>query len=597
MTVSQQIPVSNCWGNNSAREFPFNFFIEKESELLVEHTNLNGVKSILENGVDYSIQEVGNKEGSYITFPLADSRYDTLAWDTSSDKKELLTISLNLPIEQSAEFENSGDLSKKNLELSFDYAIRLIQILSRTISRAVKVKEGDEATPDQLIESLNDSKRVAIEAANLATSKADESLNNANTAKEKADIATAKTQEVTETYNNAMADIQKDWQDAIDGIAEKQTQAETSITALKTSAKLTITNGMADITANKEQSMSAIDENRETSLAEIESAKSSAVSSVNETKNNAVTTVKQTGDEEYNKIISTGIDAKANSDLSNLTEAGEKHFLNKSQVTNCILEAPNGVATYSGNVVTVPAGVKALVNSGVTNADGTIKNIKVTTLEEQTINISTTGIIYLGSDGTLNTTSGAPLVSVVYGTSSISAIYPYSPVELLKKSDIEEITKTSRNPIGQPQITLSNILEDNEIWLEGATVSRTTYAELFKIYGTTYGTGDGSTTFVLPNFKNRTIWGYNEFGYIEAGLPNITGHTSDAIYGKNWQHSFGAFKDSVKVGDYWDSNAGSSYQGDRYKIYFDASDSNPIYGNSATVQPPAIKVRVKTRYK
>lgn len=295
MTVSQQIPVSNCWGNNSAREFPFNFFIEKESELLVEHTNLNGVKSILENGVDYSIHEVGNKEGSYITFPLADSRYNTLAWDTSSDKKELLTISLNLPIQQSAEFENSGDLSKKNLELSFDYAIRLIQILSRTISRAIKVKEGDEATPDQLIESLNNSKRVAIEAANLATSKADESLNNANTAKEKADIATAKTQEVTETYNNAMADIQKDWQDAIDGIAEKQTQAETSITALKTSAKLTITNGMADITANKEQSMSAIDENRISSIEEISNTKTTAISDISTAGAEQVSNIKKTG--------------------------------------------------------------------------------------------------------------------------------------------------------------------------------------------------------------------------------------------------------------------------------------------------------------
>lgn len=295
MTVSQQIPVSNCWGNNSAREFPFNFFIQKESELLVEHTNLNGVKSILENGVDYSIHEVGNKEGSYITFPLADSRYDTLAWDTSSDKKELLTISLNLPIEQSAEFENSGDLSKKNLELSFDYAIRLIQILSRTISRAVKVKEGDEATPDQLIESLNDSKRVATEAANLATSKAEQSLNNANTAKEKADIATAKTQEVTETYNNAMADIQKDWQDAIDGIAEKQTQAETSITELKTSAELTITNGMADITANKEQSMSAIDENRISSIAAISNTKTIAISDISTAGAEQVSNIKKTG--------------------------------------------------------------------------------------------------------------------------------------------------------------------------------------------------------------------------------------------------------------------------------------------------------------
>lgn len=280
----------------------------------------------------------------------------------------------------------------------------------------------------------------------------------------------------------------------------------------------------------------------------------------------------------------------ANSDLSNLTTTGEKHFLNKSQITNCILEAPNGVATYSGNVVTVPTGVKALVNSGLTNADGTIKNIEVTTLEEQMINVSATGIVYLGLDGTLNTTNGVPLVSVVYGTSSISAIYPYSPVELLKKSDIEEIIKTSRNPIGQPQITLSNTLEDNEIWLEGATVSRTTYAELFKIYGTTYGTGDGSTTFLLPNFKNRAIWGYNEFGYIEAGLPNITG----TFRGINYGDASGAF--TLQSSNYGYANF-NSRNGDVTKWTFDASRSSSIYNKSSTVQPPAIKVRVKTRYK
>lgn len=40
--------------------------------------------------------------------------------------------------------------------------------------------------------------------------------------------------------------------------------------------------------------------------------------------------------------------ANANTDLSNLTDEGEKHFLNKTQITNCILEAPNGVVEWSG---------------------------------------------------------------------------------------------------------------------------------------------------------------------------------------------------------------------------------------------------------
>lgn len=38
-------------------------------------------------------------------------------------------------------------------------------------------------------------------------------------------------------------------------------------------------------------------------------------------------------------------------------------------------------------------------------------------------------------------------------------------------------------------------------WLkcDGAAVSRTTYAELFKVMGITFGVGDGSTSFNLPN--------------------------------------------------------------------------------------------------
>lgn len=351
MTVSQQTPVSNWWGNNSATEFPFNFYIEKESELLVEHTDLNGVKSTLENGVDYSIHEVGNKEGSYITFPLAGSRYKTLAWDTSTDKKELLTLALTLPIEQSAEYEDSGDLSKKNLELSFDYAIRLIQILNRTISRAVKVNEGDEATPEQLIASLNESKRIAVDAASTATSQAENAQNSANIASEKADIATAKATEVTETYNNAMADIQKDWQDAIDEIEEKQLTAESSITNLQSTAESTISNGIADIKSNKEQSMSAIDENRTTSieeilanktssmnaidknrtdtLSEINTMRSEAISNVEAVKSSAETSINDTKTSAENSI--TDIKNTAISDVQNQESTTEENIDKKVQ--------------------------------------------------------------------------------------------------------------------------------------------------------------------------------------------------------------------------------------------------------------------------
>ncbi len=39
----------------------------------------------------------------------------------------------------------------------------------------------------------------------------------------------------------------------------------------------------------------------------------------------------------------------------------------------------------------------------------------------------------------------------------------------------------------------------------GAAVSRSTYAALFAVVGTTYGVGDGSTTFNVPDLTDRTV--------------------------------------------------------------------------------------------
>jgi microcystin-dependent protein len=46
-------------------------------------------------------------------------------------------------------------------------------------------------------------------------------------------------------------------------------------------------------------------------------------------------------------------------------------------------------------------------------------------------------------------------------------------------------------------------------WLlcNGAAVNRTTYAALFAVISTTFGIGDGATTFNLPNYTNRMPYG------------------------------------------------------------------------------------------
>jgi microcystin-dependent protein len=61
-------------------------------------------------------------------------------------------------------------------------------------------------------------------------------------------------------------------------------------------------------------------------------------------------------------------------------------------------------------------------------------------------------------------------------------------------------------------------------WLrcDGAAISRTTYAALFDAIGTTYGVGDGSTTFNLPNYKGRVPAG-RDAGQAEFDTLGETG--------------------------------------------------------------------------
>lgn len=59
-------------------------------------------------------------------------------------------------------------------------------------------------------------------------------------------------------------------------------------------------------------------------------------------------------------------------------------------------------------------------------------------------------------------------------------------------------------PIGTIKMYGGKTAPDGYMFANGQAISRTTYSDLFAIYGTTFGAGDGSTTFNLPNLNGRT---------------------------------------------------------------------------------------------
>ena len=191
--------------------------------------------------------------------------------------------------------------------------------------------------------------------------------------------------------------------------------------------------------------------------------------------------------------------ANANTDLSNITEAGKEviretagsdYHLTQNQITNCILSAPNGVATFSGSNITLKQGLTMLYPNG-RNADGTLKNGELT-LDSDTIldlssysgltfdfelmfgcniNYSFLSQNYQESDVVptnfsgrnqiyLNTTENQmyfyysspsswvkrTLIKLGKGkleNGVVTSFTPYQPVELLKRTDKEQITSWS----------------------------------------------------------------------------------------------------------------------------------------------------------
>ena len=150
-----------------------------------------------------------------------------------------------------------------------------------------------------------------------------------------------------------------------------------------------------------------------------------------------------------------------------------------------------------------------------------------------------------------------------------------------------------------------NTVPDGYIICNGAKVSRTTYADLFAAIGTSFGNGDGSTTFTLPNLIDRFAQGSRTVGtYKGPGLPNITGGFWDltsTVDSSTMGNADGVFftkytSEGNRVYSIYNTDIAQSPYGNKDGIGFNASRSNSIYGNSTTVQPPTLTLLPCIKY-
>lgn len=110
-------------------------------------------------------------------------------------------------------------------------------------------------------------------------------------------------------------------------------------------------------------------------------------------------------------------------------------------------------------------------------------------------------------------------------------------------------------------------------WLEcdGSAISRTTYADLFGVVGTSYGPGNGTTTFNLPNYKDQFLRGFDASGTDAASRTDRGDGTTGASVGTKQSYD-------TKQHTHTFSGSALAAHGHPYRIGPDSVDTSKTSG-------------------
>jgi microcystin-dependent protein len=128
-----------------------------------------------------------------------------------------------------------------------------------------------------------------------------------------------------------------------------------------------------------------------------------------------------------------------------------------------------------------------------------------------------------------NNTTGAFAVTLQTTTAGATVTIPQGDNGFYIVNDTDVIAPSNTGvPTGAVQMMATSTVPSGWLECNGAAVSRSTYARLFAVIGTTFGAGNGTTTFNLPDVR----------GYFMRGWDNGRGVDTGRVFGSNQAAAF-----------------------------------------------------------
>lgn len=262
-------------------------------------------------------------------------------------------------------------------------------------------------------------------------------------------------------------------------------------------------------------------------------------------------------------------------------------FAVSSQPTGAILQKAAGSQGLLSVDLVISGGTSGITVEGDTN----FFNPPATT--------QVAGVVKLASLDEIKTGTNSTKAVTPSGVFNFVKTYVTEAIEALKTLLRKEIAAAALAavPIGTVIYYLGTEIPEGYLLTNGASVSKTDFADLYGVIGDKFGNVD-STHFNLPNTHHRFLEGtttLSEVGtYVEAGVPNIPGafdvSTGSAGYfsvtgsGPFFAYPNGAQPIVI-------NSSAITYQGvGNNKITFSPDLVNNVFGASTTVQTASMRI-------
>lgn len=124
-------------------------------------------------------------------------------------------------------------------------------------------------------------------------------------------------------------------------------------------------------------------------------------------------------------------------------------------------------------------------------------------------------LVGLLSSNNLSDVDNVPIARTNLGLGNIAPLNAGTGLVIVGSTLTAPTASTSI--IGEVRMWTTTTAPSAWLFCDGSAVSRTTYANLFNVIGVTYGAGNGTTTFNLPDFRGRSPIGVGQGNTAEGG--------------------------------------------------------------------------------